>query len=347
MKPITAWLTLALSLPVLTLPAEAADPVGVRTLSVPAPERGVNLGVTLWYPALEDGMPLLFGDNPVFRGTQARQGASLMEGRFPLVVLSHGLGGSALSFSWIASSLAAQGFIVAAPNHPGSTTGDISPAEAIKIWHRPSDMSALLTTLTTHPDLAQRIDDKKIGVLGFSLGGQTALALAGARTDLGAYGQYCRNNKEPDSECPWFLKGGVDFSSVDAALFSRSGRDVRLKVVIAVDPGFAQAFTLASLNDISVPVHIINLGQRGRIPLKVSASHLVATIPGAEYSTVPDATHFSFSNECKPNASAMLKDDGEDLPICEDGGGRSRSDIHADLARLIVTTFARRFQMAQ
>jgi predicted dienelactone hydrolase len=323
--------------------AGAADTVGHRTLSIRSPERGADLTVLVWYPAGEGGELALVGDNPLFRGTAARIDAQPAKDRFPLVLLSHGLGGHAANMGWLASRLASEGFVVAAPNHPGSTTGDASQAAAIQVWNRPADLSAVLTAIVADPGMGSRIDQEKVGVLGFSLGGHTALALVGARVEAGAYAHYCEGGAA-GTECAWFARGGVNLQKVDAERFNRSNHDPRVKMAVAVDPALAQAYDQPSLSKISVPTHVINLGRPGWIIPAVAGAALARTIPGARYETVPDATHFSFLGECKPEGPAVLKTEGDEDPLCEDGGSRPRAAIHAQLGEMITAAFKRHLQ---
>src|SRR5262249_47317451 len=87
---------------------DAADRVGVRTLSVPAPERGTDIAVTVWYPAGPGGRPVNVGDSVVFEGTPALQDAPIANGSFPIILLSHGgLRAAPNLDGWIAARLAA------------------------------------------------------------------------------------------------------------------------------------------------------------------------------------------------------------------------------------------------
>ncbi|MFC4171178.1 alpha/beta hydrolase family protein [Microvirga sp. GCM10011540] len=341
MKPVIPFLAMVL-LGASEI-AYAADPAGFRTLSARAPERGSDLTVLVWYPAGEGGKPAVIGDNPLFRGTRVKADAAPAEGRHPLVLLSHGSGGHAANLGWIASRLVAEGFVVAAPNHPGSTTGDASQASTIKIWNRPADISAVLTAVVADPAVGAGIDPDRVGVLGFSLGGYTALALAGARVDAAGYARYCESGAA-GPECAWFARGGVNLRSLDAERFNRQNRDPRVRMAVSVDPAFARAYDRASLSGISVPTHIINLGRPGWIIPAVEGSALAEAIPGAEYETVPDAIHFSFLGECKPEGAAVLKAEGDEDPLCDDGGSRPRAALHAELASMIAAAFKRHLQ---
>ena len=327
----------ALALLVVASSAQAAieDAVGVRFFDVTAPSRGEPLEVTAWYPAAAGGRQVLVGDTRLFRGTAGAQDAPLAEGRYPLLLVSHGSGGSITTLGWIASHLARAGFIVAGPNHPGTTTGDSTPADTVKVWERPADLSALLTAMMADPLWRAHIDGSRIGAMGFSLGGHTVLALAGARVTREAYARYCEAKADmPD--CVWFAKGGVDLRAVDALEFEKSNRDPRVGAVIAIDPSIVQALTPKSLSAIAVPVHLINLGGPGSIWWDaVQADVIARTVPRAGYDVVPDAAHLTFLAECQPDGRKFLEAVGETDPLCDDAGGRTRAEIHDALANMI------------
>ena len=157
--------------------SQAAE-VGVRTISVYAPDRGRDIAVTVWYPATDGGVPGLVGDNRLFKGVPARRDAPVAEGHFPLVLLSHGSGGRVEGMSWLASALAEAGFVVAGPNHPGTTSGDSTPAATPKIWERTADLSALIDRFSTDAGWRGAIDPARIGVWGSSYSGGHAYVVA-------------------------------------------------------------------------------------------------------------------------------------------------------------------------
>ena len=340
------WSSVALGATLFSSAAMAAE-VGVRTIEVPSAMRGQNLAVTIWYPASGGGSPELFGDDRIFKGTKAAKDASLGNGRFPLVILSHGSGGRAEAINWLATDLAKAGFIVAGPDHPGTTSGDSLPDETPKLWKRTDDLSTVISYLTTSEDWKSHIDAEHIGVVGFSLGGAASLKLAGARTNLEAYAKYCDTYTKWD--CAWYAGGRgyakmepvsvpkLDLRAVDKTAFEQSNLDERVKTAVLVDPGMAQAYDEDSLKNIKIPLSFINLGNEGEVPLSVKADEVAALVPDSSYVTVRGADHFSFLPECKEDARAFLKSVGEIDPICEETG-RARKDIHAELSNLISTS---------
>lgn len=333
------WRYLLLYLVCIAPCAWSQDAPGLQRLYLPAPARELPLEVLVWYPAAPGGKAVLVGENALFHGTPARQDAPIQSGQYPLLLLSHGSGAHAANMGWLAGTLAQQGYIVAAPNHPGTTTADSTPESTMRIWERPADISAVLTALLKHTDWQSRIQPDRVAVLGFSLGGHTALALAGARVNLDRYARYCEDPAAmtvPLGECRWLARSPVGLRQLDATRFGQSFQDPRIHQAIAIDPGLAQAYTEESLRSIAVPVHLINLGRPGTHPRAVEAAPLAQAIPGSSYATVADAIHFSFLGECQPNGPAILASEGDPDPLCSDGGGgRSRADIHAELLRLV------------
>lgn len=347
----TAALAVAIAAPV-----RAAE-VGVRDIKVAAPERGRDLAVTVWYPAAAGGEPVLVGDSKVFKGAPASMNAPLMKGRFPLIVLSHGSGSRVQGMAWLATELASAGFVVAGPNHPGTTSGDSTPADTPKLWERTQDLSAVIDEMTADPAWSDAVDANKIGIVGFSLGGAAAMEIAGARANLEAYASYCDTYTKWD--CAWFA-GGIgyvndeavhvekfDLRTIDGTRFDQSNLDPRVKSAVLVDPGLAPAYDAESLKAIAIPTSFINLGSAGTIPEGVIADRLAALTPQGTYASIAQAVHFSFLPECKPGAAEFLKSVGEVDPICAEGGSRSRADLHAELIGLIKGDLQRTLQDRQ
>ena len=97
-----------------------ADAIGVRDIKVAQSASGLALNAVVWYPTVEDGKTETVGENPAFLGIPAIRNASPDAGSHPLVVLSHGYGGSWRNLNWLAGELATKGYIVAATDQYSS-----------------------------------------------------------------------------------------------------------------------------------------------------------------------------------------------------------------------------------
>jgi predicted dienelactone hydrolase len=238
MRALTMLCAITLSTLVAHQAAGASDDVGVRQTTAPSKERGIDLDVTVWYPASTGGKAILLGESKFFTGTTAMLDAPIADGKFPLVLLSHGAGlaGTAEALSWIATPLARQGFVVAAPNHPGNGGPTRSAAETMKLWKRPADISETLNAMETDASFKDHIDSRKVGILGLSMGGNTALAIAGARIDPGRLARYCDTDLSNPSLCEWVQLSRVDLHALDMRSAGRDTEDKRVRFAMAIDP---------------------------------------------------------------------------------------------------------------
>lgn len=123
---------------------------------------------------------------------------------FPLVVISHGLGGTRDSYAYLANYLAEGGIAVATLEHPGSNDQQLyalltGQSDAVvqneEFLRRPRDVSMTISTLdrlNKSPSPIQgQLDIDRVGVVGQSFGGYTALVLAGASFDMAGLVEVC------------------------------------------------------------------------------------------------------------------------------------------------------------
>ena len=320
----------------IAAPAAAADLLpGYDRFDLEAAHRARPVAASIWYPAAAPTYRVPVGDGPIFDPTPAFVGPAVAEGAHPLVLLSHGSGGNADTLGWLSSALAARGAIVLAVNHPGSTSGDSSPRRSADLAARARDLSAALDMILADPDFAPSVDAGRIGVVGFSLGGATALGLAGVRFDGAAQDARCGSG--PDAaDCVFFRNGGVRFA--DHPGFGEDARDPRVTTAIVVDPGFGGAVQPASLDGALAGLTLINLGDADRLPaadVGPAGNGLAGRLRAATYVEIAPANHFTFLGTCKPGAERMLADEAED-PICTDPQGADRAAIHARLVEAIA-----------
>lgn len=310
----------------------------------PAAERhwrgsvGQALMTVVWYPTDRSGVeqPAPIGSPQVklFVGHPLVPHAPVAAGRHPLIVMSHGTGGSAGSLDWIASALAEQGYIVVGVNHPGNNALEPLTAEGFLLWwERATDLSEALDAVLADPQFASHVDQDRIGALGFSLGGYTVLELAGARTDRQAFLQFCRSPAAdatchpPEMDIPGVQKVAIDESSPDTlASLARSGnsfRDERIRAAFVMAPALGQAFRPIGLVDLTIPLAIVAGEADTIVPVASNASWFARHIPQTQYELVEGgAGHYVFINLCLPAAMAQL------AQICLDARGVDRQAVH-------------------
>ena len=113
----------------------------------------------------------------------------------PLIVFSHGLGGTREGYRYLGEHLARSGYLAVHVQHPGSDisifNGPGTPREkALRAvanldhsHHRPQDIRFVLNQLAGDP----RVDPNAIGVAGHSFGAHTALAMIGMTVEGQSY----------------------------------------------------------------------------------------------------------------------------------------------------------------
>jgi len=137
------------------------------------------------------------GVGVVPRMQRAGQAPKLLGQPLPLVIYSHGLGGSPVGKGYIDSlvSLASYGYVVAAPFHADSRFSRVRVenlndfiylltqydrvAEMMAV--RPVALKTLVDVLLAHPGFRAAIDPERIAGFGASLGGQAMINLMGAK----------------------------------------------------------------------------------------------------------------------------------------------------------------------
>lgn len=342
MKAILA----ALLLIGFTAPALANDnPIGFQTTTLPDTHNIRTLEMAVWYPATSTAQPKLIADNLVFIGVLAVPDAAPTPGKHPAVVLSHGYGGNWGKQAWLASALARQGYIVAAVNHPGTTSQDRSAQAAAQLWQRPRDLSRAIDALLAQATPFGAVDSGRIAVIGHSLGGWTVMESAGARFDPALFARDCDAHPTLVA-CTAYREMDPEGTPNGKAQLAADLSDKRVTAVVSLDLGLSRGFTDASLAALPVPALVIAAGvPSADLPAQMESADLAKRLPNTstQYVEIEDANHFSFMSQCKPGAAAVLDADvpGDSI-ICQDGeGARPRPVIQQQVITLISEFLAR------
>ena len=252
--------------------------------------------------------------------------------KFPLVILSHGSGGEYSNHTWLIDSLVGNGFIVAALNHPMNTTRDNTDEGVISVWHRPRDISVLLDYLLKDSNWVDVIDENRVGAAGFSSGGYTVLALAGAIYDPELMSAYC-TSQERSKDCEL----ATDSGNVDFRDSSVSYKDERIISVFSMAPAVGSAITKESLTEIELPVFIIASKDDELVSPKYGAIRYAENIPLSDLVLLPSGGHFIFL-EC--NAITTVVDwFNRELDLCGTKFSVDRNEIRKMVSAKAVSFF--------
>jgi predicted dienelactone hydrolase len=176
-------------------------PVGVRTIEAADTARKRGFPGEIWYPAAADhaGQDLGRGPQDSFtvssRGRPRRQDAvrdaAARPGNYPLIVYSHPGGGNRRSATFLTTHLSSHGYVVAALDHSEVVAPELAPrsgetrqqrAARVDTWiaSRVPDVRFLIDHVldSAARDSGSVVDPDRVGIVGHSFGGWTALAAA-------------------------------------------------------------------------------------------------------------------------------------------------------------------------
>lgn len=311
---------------ILILPLSSIAQIGLSEINFKDDARDRSINSYIFYPTNQSPNKK-FAENIAFYGFDAAEKSNISRYKLPLFILVHGTSGNWKNTSWLAKELAEDAIVVSA-NFPDYTTGQATPESVLKPWNQAKDVSFLINSITAS-SFGKYIDHDKVAVIGSSLGGYTAMALSGAILDLEKYPEFCKVNV--DKSCDYFEKALKNLSSENIEMAKQSLYDKRVKAGIALAPGFTESMSQKSLLSSATPMFIISAENDKNVPPKTHLANIPDNI--GQYQ-IDDSSHFSFLQVCKPNAIAILAEEGAAF-VCEDGGVKSRSEIHKETVQQI------------
>ena len=233
------------------LGATPALSAGFEQVMVPDPG-GAPLEVGIWYPSQDPTAPQPLG---LFQQTVANGGAIAGRG-LPLIVMSHGTGGSFEGHYDTALALADAGFVVAAVNHTGDNYRDRTTVGRLE--NRPRHIKALIDYMLASWQHRDAIDHARIGMFGFSAGGFTALVAIGGTPDLTTVAPYCAAHPDEWS-CRMFKERNINLAANAAGPPTAVPdwvHDPRIAAAVIASPALGYAFSAAKLAAITVPIQL-------------------------------------------------------------------------------------------
>jgi predicted dienelactone hydrolase len=272
--------------------------VGCKEIQIKDESKDILFNVLVQYPTNETSVKATFGPYTMDVSINAK----LLEGEFPLVIISHGNGGSHLLYRTISAHLAKNGYIVAMVEHYGNNrnNNELENTEENLIL-RPKHISLTIDKLLTDCFFGKHIIGDKIAVIGHSMGGYTALALAGGvpRT---------REGKKIETTA-----------------------DHRIKAIVLLAPG--AGWFMNGLDNVTIPILLLT-AEHDPITPAWNAETVLKSIGDKSLITfkrIENAGHFSFLSPF-PESMKNLKF----LPST-DPEGFNREEFHIQLPKEILT----------
>ena len=307
------------------MPAPLSVQVACRSVPCFDPVQAAPLSAWLLYPTTDAAQPVRFGPYAL---DLAMNGAPAGEGRLPLIVVSHGSGGSPWSYRGLAGHLVREGFAVLLIEHTGNNSRDNSlgsPTGRLKVealQHRPRHVRLAVDAALGDALAGARLERDRYAMVGHSAGGYTALAVAGGHAMT-----------VPDEvEDARLLSPDAELAKLAFPVPTEGDRRLVAAVLLAPAIGFFLAD--GALRDVEIPL-LVRTASRDAICSAAKVAEALRSVPDpARVSSldVEGAGHFAFQSPFPPELAHIPP--AQDPPGFD--RGRYQETLYAD-----VTAFLR------
>lgn len=235
---------------------------------------------------------------------------------YPVLVISHGFNSDRTTYAYLAQHLASHGYVVVMPEHSGSNgqqLADLFQGKAQNVIDRtefidrPLDVSYLLDYLEKNSIADQQfrgqLELQKVGVLGHSYGGYTALALAGATPNFEQLQQACSTDLNNTLNLSLVLQ----CQALNSPKKSMELIDERVQAVIAISAIGGSLFGQAGYGNVNVPVMIMTGGADTVAPAlpEQILPFTWLTTPEKRLVLIDQGTHYSTGNTSKTSPDVL------------------------------------------
>jgi predicted dienelactone hydrolase len=283
--------------------------VGCRRTDFFDPEQKATIPLLLLYPTDVPPRDEQFGPYELYVASDARAKGS----NRTLIVISHGNGGTPWAYRDLAVFLATSGFVVALPEHIGNSRTDNNlDGTAANLQNRPRHITLAIDATFADPSVGNILRPEGVGLIGHSIGGYTALSVAG--------GQPWTTPRESEGREPYPLK---------------VPSDPRVRALVLLAPATPWFIPTGSLANVRIPV-LLRTGEKDQITLGWHADIVKNGVesPGLiDHRNIAGAGHFSFMSKFPPSMTRP------DFAPSQDPDGFDRVDIqhslHSDIRNFL------------
>lgn len=231
---------------------------------------GVTFPMSVMYPTDETGKIEEIGPFSMELSINAKP----KDGKFPLILISHGSGGGNLLYRTLAHYLACNGFIVGMPEHPFNNFNNNTLEGTVEnLENRPRHLNIAIDWFFESEKFARVLKADSISIIGHSTGGSTALTVAGGI---------------PTSLPNESLDGKPKQINVE--------HERKIKSLVLLAPGTVWFKEKGALSGVDIPILMI-AAEKDQF---IQPAHTQIVLDGVadsskvEYRIVENAGHFSF-----------------------------------------------------
>ncbi|TNB46518.1 dienelactone hydrolase [Martelella lutilitoris] len=301
-------------------PDTTAAPYHAGLVRIAVEDHAGKAHAVIWYPT--EALEASWQAGPF--EINASQGVAVATGRFPVLLLSHGHLGGPLSHRDFAANLARHGYIVVAPTHLGDAEGHPIASQDQRLARRPQQAIAALDAVFEDDRFASHADRARIGAIGYSAGGYTALILAGGKADFALASAYCQAHGRSDIGSCGPEQGAWTGISSTLADWVPPSNPYPIKALVLLDP-LATMFDAAGLAAVKIPLLLVRPEDDADMKAGANALALAANLPRPLQAVVVPGRHFVFIDPCPEQIAT------EASLICGDDPGVDRASVHREL----------------
>jgi predicted dienelactone hydrolase len=243
---------------------------------------GVSFPMSVMYPVDQESKIEMIGPFPLDISINTQP----TEGKFPLVLISHGSGGGNLLYRTLAHFLARNGFVVGMPEHPFNNFSDNTLEGTVEnLENRPRHINLAIDWFFESENFSGIIKPDAISIIGHSTGGCTALSVAGGiptslpheSSDGKAKQINIAHNRKISSLV--LLAPGTDWFREKGSL---SGVDIPILMIAAEKDQFIQPYQAQTVLD--------GVADRSKVAYKIveNAGHFSFLSPFPEFMITPE-----------------------------------------------------------
>lgn len=242
---------------------------GYRTIQVFDCVQNTNVEVNFLYPASGEERTENFGPYSL----DVAKDATIVGDNLPLVIFSHGNGGSSWGYRDLAKLIVGAGYVVALVEHTGNCRSDNSKEKTLaNLENRPRHISRVIDASFADPIIGRHLAAGRIAVIGHSMGGYTALAIAGGKP-------WAAPHETPDQKpCPVKIEP-----------------DNRIRSIVLLTPATPWFNVPDGLTNARVPVLMFS-GEKDTVTPATHAETVINGLPDRsklKHVVIPNAGHFS------------------------------------------------------
>ena len=271
---------------------------GFKKLEVTDDEKNISFPIFVTYPTDVPSTTTRIRSYSI----EASPEPPIKKGAYPLVIISHGGGGNYLGYLTLSQYLAKHGYIVASLEHYKNNRSNNALSHTKEnLENRPRHVGLTIDAIACDPFFKSSMLKDNVAVIGHSLGGYTALAIAG--------GKPLNQDREEIAVTP---HPGV-------------------KAIILLAPATLFFSPKGALDDVNIPLYLIT-AEKDNLTPSDHTEVIFKNLPNKEmllFEEIKNAGHFSFLSPFPPalrNAKIIPSQDPK---------GFDRDAFHQDLNKKI------------